>query len=146
MKKKFVAILLVMVMASGVLAGLSASAEEPVTIRFSTWDTAVQLATYQAVIDKFMEENPDIIVQAESVPENYEQKLLTAAAAGNAPDVFLFWNYPMLIGDTQIIIPLDEYVGSLIDESLYYPEIFESSRVNGLLYSVPNIPTTRAMF
>lgn len=145
MKRKFVATLLVMVMALGVFAGLSASADEPVTIRFSTWDAATQLGTYQAVIDKFMQENPDIIVQVESVPENYEQKLLTAAAAHNAPDVFLWWNYPQLLSE-EIIIPLDEYVGTLIDESLYYPEIFESSRVNGVLYSVPNIPTTRAVF
>lgn len=145
MRKKFAAILLVMVMALGVFAGFSASADGPVTIRFTTWDTATQLATYQAVIDKFMEENPDIIVQVESVPENYEQKLFTAAAAGNAPDVFLWWNYPQLLSE-EIIIPLDEYVGTLIDESLYYPEIFEASRVNGVLYSVPNIPTTRAVF
>ena len=123
----------------------SGSSGGPVTIRFSTWDTATQLATYQTVIDKFMADNPDIIVQAESVPENYEQKLLTAAAAGNAPDVFLWWNYPMLLTG-QIIIPLDKYVGNQIDQSLYYPEIFESSKVNGKLYSVPNIPTTRAMF
>jgi len=126
-------------------SGTAAAGSGPVTIRFSTWDTAVQLATYQTVIDKFMAANPDIIVQAESVPENYEQKLFTAAAAGNAPDVFLWWNYPQLMTG-KIIIPLDKYVGTLIDQSLYYPQIFESSKVNGVLYSVPNAPTTRAMF
>jgi len=148
MKKKAVAILLVILLV--LLAGCKAKDDKAVssntvTIRFSTWDTASQLATYQAVIDKFMAENPGIIVEAESVPENYEQKLFTTAAAGNAPDVFLWWNYPQLLSE-KVIIPLDQYVGTLIDESLYYPEIFESSRVNGVLYSVPNIPTTRAMF
>lgn len=126
-------------------SGDGAASAEPVTIRFTTWDTASQLETYKKVIDKFMSENPDIIVQVESVSENYEQKLFTAAAAKNAPDVFLWWNYPM-ITEKGIVAPLDEYVGTLIDESLYYPEIFNSSKVNGVLYSVPNIPTTRAVF
>lgn len=126
-------------------AEAGATSAEPVTIRFSTWDAAVQLGTYQTVIDKFNAENPDIIVQVESVPENYEQKLFTAAAAGSAPDVFLWWNYPQLLSE-NIIVPMDQYVGTLIDESLYYPEIFESSKVNGVLYSVPNIPSTRVVF
>ena len=159
MRKRVAMILLVTAMVLGVLTNAAAggnaaagnattgnaTANNPVTIRFSTWDTATQLATYQTVINKFMADNPNIKVQAESVPENYEQKLFTAAAAGNAPDVFLWWNYPQLLSE-KIIIPLDQYVGTLIDQSLYYPEIFESSKVNGVLYSVPNIPTTRVFF
>jgi len=33
-----------------------------------------------------------------------------------------------------------------IDPNQYYPEIFNASKVNGVLYSIPNIPTTRAIF
>ena len=122
-----------------------AASEDQVTLRFTTWDTARQLAVYQEVIDIFMEEHPDIFIQVESVPDGYNERLFTAAAAGNAPDVFLFWEWPLLV-DGNVIIPLDEFIGTLIDPDLYFAEIFETTKVDGVLWGIPNIPTTRAMY
>ncbi len=121
-------------------------ASENVTLRFSTWDTASRLDTYKAVVDGFQAKYPNIKVQVESVPDSYEQKIFTSLAAGNAPDVFLWWNYPQLV-DKGAVEPLDSHIKSgEIDPKQYYPEIFNSSKVNGVLYSIPNIPSTRAIF
>ncbi|MBD2872290.1 ABC transporter substrate-binding protein [Paenibacillus arenilitoris] len=120
--------------------------DAPVTIRFATWDTASSLETYKAVVDGFQAKYPNIKVQVESVPDSYEQKIFTSLAAGNAPDVFLWWNYPQLVA-RGAVEPLDSYIQSgEIDPDQYYPEIFNASKVNGVLYSIPNIPTTRAIF
>lgn len=115
--------------------------DAPMTIRFATWDTASSLETYKAVVDGFQAKYPNIKVQVESVPDSYEQKIFTSLAAGNAPDVFLWWNYPQLVA-RGAVEPLDSYINSgEIDPNQYYPEIFNASKVNGVLYSIPNIPT-----
>lgn len=120
--------------------------DAPVTIRFSTWDTASSLETYKAVVAGFQAKYPNIKVQVESVPDSYEQKIFTSLAAGNAPDVFLWWNYPQLVA-RGALEPLDAHIKSgEIDPNQYYPEIFKASKVNDILYSIPNIPSTRAIF
>ncbi|MGQ9555557.1 MAG: extracellular solute-binding protein [Anaerolineae bacterium] len=41
--------------------------------------------------DSFMAENPDIEVSYEPAPDQWEEKLITAMAAGNAVDIFQAW-------------------------------------------------------
>lgn len=80
-----------------------------VTIRFNWWGSDTRAKMQQEVIDKFMDENPDIKVETEtSNYDDYITKLSTAAAADDLPDVM-----------TMIDPFMNDYMdtGSLLDLS-----------------------------
>lgn len=67
------------------------TAEDPVTITFSSYTYGVQGAAgegTQALLDRFAEKHPEIVVEPQSVPtDDVLTKARADAAAGNAPDV-----------------------------------------------------------
>ena len=87
--RQIMSLLLSLALAVGLFAGfgVSAAADEPVTITYSFWGTPDEAASVQAVADKFHEEHPEIIVEVMAIPnEEYTTKLNTLAAAGQLPD------------------------------------------------------------
>lgn len=63
------------------------TAGEQTTLRFVSWMTSGE---DKAFLEKFMEENPDIKVEAEAIDgTNYDKLLKTRLISGDAPDVFL---------------------------------------------------------
>ena len=46
-------------------------------------------------IDEFMKDNPDIEVDYEVIPSDFDAKLRTALASGQGPDLFAQWNGDM---------------------------------------------------
>lgn len=79
-----------------------------VTIRAATWDTAEGLHWTEVAFDKFEAEHPNIKIKVESVPEGYSDRVLTSIAGGNPPDIFLWWNLPLL-AELGGVEPLDQY-------------------------------------
>ena len=68
-------------------AGEAASSSEQTTIRFVSWMTGGEDKAY---IEKFMEDNPDVVVEVEAVDgTNYDKLLKTRLISDDAPDVFL---------------------------------------------------------
>ncbi len=73
--------------ASGTSAG--GAEGEPVTIRFMWWGSQTRHDQTIQMIEMFMEQNPDIIVEYEYGGfDTYWDKITSMMAAGNAPDVF----------------------------------------------------------
>ena len=80
MKRTVLAMLLVLLVSAVAFA-------EPVKIEYWTGWGGEELDDIQKyVIDEFMKENPDIIVETSTIFGSYD-KLLTAIAAGTPPDV-----------------------------------------------------------
>jgi len=121
--------------------------QQEVNIRFTSWDTAEMLEAYERLVELFSEAYPHINVSLESMPDGYEEKIFTSVAAGTAPDVFLWWNFPQLVA-ANAVESLDAYIGvpGGIDPELYYAEVLEHSKVDGKLYAIPNAATPRAMY
>lgn len=66
----------------------SGSNEEKVTITYSQWGTAEELQRIQALLDKFMEANPNITVKLDGKDwGSYWDSLTANAASGTLPDV-----------------------------------------------------------
>ena len=62
----------------------------PATISYAIWGDTTELANQQKIVDAFMAANPNITVKVTVADwETYWDKLQTALAGGNAPDVFL---------------------------------------------------------
>jgi len=129
--------------------GASASdggSPEKVTLRFMTWDSGQTLQPYQNAINAFMEKHPNIEVKVESVPDNYDQKLLTALASNTAPDVFMAWNYPLYapggkLEDLQPWVERDQY-----DLGIYYPILMDYMKYDGKLWGLPTTYSPRAIY
>ncbi|MBW7454383.1 extracellular solute-binding protein [Paenibacillus sepulcri] len=97
MKKGMALLLCVFLLGSFALAGCGNSGsstgngggeQEKVTLRFLWWGSDARHEQTLAALDKYMELNPNVKVEAEySGYEGYEQKLKTQLAGGTAPDL-----------------------------------------------------------
>lgn len=91
---------------------------EPVTITHWTYFDGVQ---YE--VDKFMEDNPDIIIDLQIFGgDEYETKIRTALSSGGAPDTFdLEEGYVGKYIDSDKMVPLaDVGLGSVMDNAFPY--------------------------
>lgn len=128
----------------------STGGDDKIILRVATGDSGDGLIPHQQIIDQFEAENPDIVVELESVEgRDYYGRLLTDIAAGNAPDI-------MQIGDDALpkfveqsaLVPLDPLMsGSYpLERDIYLPELLEPGRWQGQQYLLPKDYSTLAVF
>ena len=118
-----------------------------VTLRAAMWDSAEVEPMETEILKAFYEQYPHITVNIEFNPEAYDDKLITGLAAGNAPDVFLWWNYPKLIalGGLEDLTPYVEGPRG-VDLNMYYEQVLSYARVGRFLSGLPKDFTPRAYF
>lgn len=89
MTKRSFALLLVVALVISSFAGMAVtSAQDEVTIQLMGWSSSeAENAALQAMVDAFMDQNPNINVELSLVPE-YDTTLQAAFASGDAPNVF----------------------------------------------------------
>jgi multiple sugar transport system substrate-binding protein len=134
----------------GLMAGARMSrgrAQESVTLRVGSWDGEAHEPISSAVLAAFRETHPEINATFEYNPDSYDEKLLTGLAAGNAPDVFLWWNFPALVSRDGLTDLLPLTTGSSpLDTSIYFPQVLDYNRVGDGLYGIPQDFTSRTYF
>jgi multiple sugar transport system substrate-binding protein len=116
------------------------------TLRVSMWDGPEVEPQEREILEGFTEQF-GAQVDIEFNPDSYDTRLLTGLAAGNAPDVFLWWNYPAMVvrNGLEDIMPYVEG-DSPLDLSIYYEPILNVGRIGDGLYGIPKDWTSRAMF
>lgn len=120
--------------------------DEKIELRFMTWDSGPTMQPYQNAINAFMEKNPNIRVKVESVPDNYDQKLLVGMSSGTAPDVFMAWNFPAY-APSGGMEPLGPYVEKdKLDLSIYHDVILKYMGYQDVMYGLPTVYSTRAIY
>jgi len=119
-------------------ASAPAPAAEPVTITFGMWDEN-QKPTYEQIIAKFMEENPNIKVELILTPwDQYWTKLDAAAGAKNDPDVYWMNVYMPKYADAGVLEPLDSYIAAdKVDLSLWAEGAVSMYQYNGKQWGIP---------
>jgi multiple sugar transport system substrate-binding protein len=122
-------------------------AQEKVELRVGLWDGVEVEPIENDVMEGFNQQYPNIEVTFEFNPDAYDDKLLSGLAAGNAPDVFLWWNFPALV-EQEGLTDLTTLISgaSPLDASIYYPQILDYNRVGDGLYGLPKDFTPRAYF
>ncbi|GAP05182.1 ABC-type sugar transport system, periplasmic component [Anaerolinea thermolimosa] len=120
-----------------------------IVLRFASWDSSSGQDVYNSITNEFNKTAPNIEVKVEFTPDSYDDKILTGLAGGNAPDIFMWWNYPGLIA-RKGILDLTEYATLPGDKGLdlnqYYPEVLAYAKIGNILVGTPNAFTPRAIF
>ncbi len=122
-------------------------AQAAASLRFVTWDGEEELPIERNIVAEFNKQFPNITVSVESVPQNYDDKLLAGLAAGSAPDVWLWWNTPKL-ASRNALEDLGPWVkgDSPVDMSLYYENCVKYNSLGDTLYMLPHDFTSRVIF
>ncbi|MCU0452965.1 MAG: extracellular solute-binding protein [Bacteroidetes bacterium] len=132
----------------GTLAAAAAAAQ-PVTLRLVNWATPEEMDLDRKAIVLFEERHSGIRVLYEPNPgRQYEEKILTALAAGAPPDVFLLDSKLIpTFTNKRVLLDLTPYIGPLgIDTTQWFPNVLAIGRRNGGLYAFPKGFTPLMMF
>ena len=132
--------------ATAMLAPYFGRARAQGNLRVSMWDGPEVEPQEREILEGFTEQFGST-VDIEFNPDSYDTKLLAGLAAGNAPDVFLWWNYPAMVSRNGLedIMP---YVNgdSPLDLSIYFEPVLNVGRRGDGLYGIPKDWTSRAVF
>lgn len=146
--------MLTLLLTMGIATG--AQATDKVTVVFMSRDSGNPIGdVYQAQIDEFMAENPDIIVQNDSIYEEaaYNNKLKVAISTGETPGIFY---YPAIAGLTVwakngVLLDLSkafaedpEWADSFLEGSLETYRLDEYGAPG--IYGIPNELNVDALF
>jgi len=125
-----------------------AGAQDQVSIRLMTsFASPEERASYEELVATFEGLFPNIDVQYEPVPSDYDTKLQTDLSAGNAADVFVFNDLlaPNLMS-SGVLQPIDELMaGSEVAADDFYPDLLANFQLDGQTYALPKDFSTLAM-
>lgn len=128
---------------------LSACArDERTALRVSTWSSPLEKAMVDRCVALFEERNPEVRVVHETYTSGYIDKILTAMAAGNPPDVILLdsIHIPTFTTGDQLV-DLTPYLRRAgFRPELYYPNVLDIARVGEALYAFPKDFTPMVYF
>lgn len=154
MKMKWTAVLAVSTAVSATIAGpgsllqsvsATASSSTPtITLRFATWDTV----GHADLVKLFEKQNPNIKVQWEHVNGDFDTKLLTELAAGDAPDVFEVDNPAMyaMKGAIDDLSTTFMKTDKSFNTNAYYQGVLDQGMYAGQLYVLPKDYSDFAVF
>ena len=130
-------------------SGENAAQGETVTITISNWLEAEEATEeiFREMLDDFMAENPDILVESQAIPFNqYKDQVLIAGTSGNAADVIL-GNSQMMsaFNGAGILAELDTLVSQEILDDIY-PGYLSGTTYDGKVKAVSWAPHPIAMY
>ncbi len=133
--KKLLSLTLALMMLLGL--AISAHAAAPVELRVVWWGSDSRHEKTLKAIDLFEAAYPDIKVVPEYMgSDSYWDKLATQVAGGNAPDVIQFGgNYPDYV-KKDVLLPLNEYFGGIIDITSIDQGVIDSATMDGSTYGL----------
>ena len=126
----------------------------PVTITFGTCGGATEDQQLQAIIKKINDANKsEFIIKEQNTPSNYDQKLNTEFAAGNAPDIFYIndANTPTYSKE-GVLLNLDSYIQKyksqyvVADPANYFQSSLANDQYQGHYYALPWIAQPVVMY
>jgi multiple sugar transport system substrate-binding protein len=139
MKKRHLRILFAVLLGTIMIAGF-VRAKNVTTIQYAFWGNPTAIGVEKDIIEEFEKANPSIKVQPVAVAfNNYNTKLLTMIAGGQAPDVMRVNDYDFAdflnakaLKDITRLIKADK-----IDISKYYRAGLEDCMHNNRYYGLP---------
>ena len=113
--------------------------DEEVTLDLAFWGNDVRADLYSQVIAAFNEEYPNITVNSSFLDfPTYWEKRQTEAAGGNLPDVMQFdYSYLRQYSENNLLLPLDPYLGNIIETDPLSENILGIGVVNDTTYGIP---------
>jgi maltose-binding protein MalE len=117
-----------------------AQTTQKVTLRLTDWADLDEMPLDRQAIAEFKQLYPDIDILYEPNPgRQYEEKILTALAVDDPPDVFLLDSklIPTLT-NKGVLLDLSRYVRELgVDTAQWFPNVLNIARRGSALYAFP---------
>ena len=114
------------------------------------WTIGREGEAVQKLLPEFQREHPDIRIDVQQIPLTAaHQKLLTAYAGGSLPDLVQIGNtWVPEFAALHALEPLDASVARSrdIDKNDYFPTVWATNRIDGVLYGIPWYVDTRLLF
>ncbi|MFZ0388855.1 MAG: sugar ABC transporter substrate-binding protein, partial [Calditrichia bacterium] len=114
------------------------------------WAMGAEGETVQKLLPEFYQTHPGIRVEVQMIPWTAAQeKLITAYASNNSPDLFQLGNtWIPQFAALHAIENLDHRVNTsaVINRDNYFPGIWETNRIDSNLYGIPWYVDTRVLF
>jgi multiple sugar transport system substrate-binding protein len=126
------------------------SAEEntgQITLHLAHWDGPGATNPVPKIVERFMEDHPNINVEIQFGTGDYFSRIIVDLVSGTAPDVFLWWDYPMIVqeGFLEDLTPFLEK-SDILSPDMYFPQVRPySGLVNGVTYGLPHSFSPRAI-
>ncbi len=136
MKKKLLVLSMLLLFVFSFSAGIAA---EDVTVEFWTMQLKPTFTDYiNGVIEDFEAENPGVQIKWVDVPwSDMEKKLLSSAAAGNAPDVAnLNVPFSMQIAELGGLVDMDKNLSEEV-KNKYFESVWSSNTYQGQTHAIP---------
>lgn len=152
--KKLLSVLMVLLLVVGMFAGCSnsngqaepttgetpeAGSAEPITIEFWTISLQPTFTDFlNGLIDQYEADNPGITVEWVDLPyDAIQEKLVTAVAGGNAPDVVnLNTTFAMNLAGQGVLVDLNKEATEE-QRSIYIENLYNSCRLGDSVYAFP---------
>lgn len=132
-------IILLFVIALFLLSIGVAAAQEPVTLRMSVWGSLSDQEAYQARLDAAAEQFPDITVELLYTPDDYDQRIQTMMAGGDAPDIVQLAEAIHGYSSRGQLLPLDSFVAEAgLDLDERFGSNYLQYQYEGSLYALPD--------
>jgi multiple sugar transport system substrate-binding protein len=115
-------------------------ATEPgASIVFSGWGDETEQKIYKDSITRFNQVYPDVKVDYQPIPSDFQTKLKAAMAGGTAPDVFYVDDQLMTaFGPTGQLLPLDDYMKEAgVSRGDFIPALLSIFTLNNVTYALP---------
>ncbi|GHA36572.1 ABC transporter ATP-binding protein [Devosia pacifica] len=118
--------------------GVSPAFAQQAMLRLIFWGGQPRADRTYGVTDLYTEANPDVSIDGEFLGwEDYWTKLATQTAGGNAPDICqMDYRYIVEYARRNTLVPLDEYVGGVLDLSNFDEDQIDGGRIDGSLYGI----------
>ncbi|WP_153183238.1 extracellular solute-binding protein [Streptomyces sp. E5N91] len=115
------------------------SGDSAASISFAYWGSNEENATIRNMVAAFEEAHPDIRVEPNWIQSDYEQKLQTSIAGGDAPTV-------AAISNTSLPSFFTAFKPVSVDTGAYYsPAVAKAGNVDGTDYAVPFVAKSKVM-
>lgn len=123
---------------SGTSNGGSGGADkEQIELRMTWWGGQARHDRTLQVIELYESKNPHVKILPEySGFDGYFDKLSTQFAAGNAPDIIQYGGNLNDYVARGVVLPLDNYVGDVIDLSKHSQSMIDAATFDGQFYGV----------
>ncbi|MET4043760.1 ABC-type glycerol-3-phosphate transport system substrate-binding protein [Bradyrhizobium sp. RT6a] len=138
---------------AGALIGVTAAHADPVTLRVGYAFPARDGLFRQPIIERFMQQNPDIRIVTEANAADCPallQQLLRAAVTGDLPDVVASLCYPDMpvLAERGLLVPLDRFLAAdpLWAAAGVKPEALAATQWKGKTIALPESVSTSIIY
>jgi len=130
----------------GAAPAATADPDEKVTLNFAWWGDTSRAERYEAAIDLFEEQNPNITIQTGYAGfGDYWTSRNTEAASRTLPDVFqMDLAYLAEYAEFGHVLPLDDYLGDTIDTDGIDPSLVQAGAVDDEVFGLASSSSTLA--